>query len=365
MNQSLFVNSPSEDIWTFDESLFDSRCEQPIGVYTIVDSQEQFSRFNCSLSHGLIRVNSLENHETLGIMNIRNCFMKILKQTNIGGKVLLGIRFIKNQYYEDIYSDQKQQLSLLYQTLKKYCLLTQFFKFYSVKELIGEGNFSKVYRAEKKSTFHQAAIKYYEKQVYSGEGVEKKGLLNEISILRALNHPNIISLNAIYEGDNHVYCVFEYCSGSSLKNYLHKNHRPPLQTTLEIATQLFQALAYLSSRNIIHRDVKPENIMFRESFSNKLLLSDFGFATKVDRQKELFWRCGTPGYVAPEILSDQTYDCKVDVYSAGVIFYQMLCGEAPFYSSNYEEMLALNRKSQISYKVMHKLNVDPWIVHLL
>ena len=91
---------------------------------------------------------------------------------------------------------------------------------------------------------------------------------------------------------------------------------------LTVLQQLLDALVYLHSLKIIHRDVKPENILFRSTKNiTQLGLVDLGFATYEKDFKKLFVRCGTPGYVAPEILDDKPYDCKADVYSAGVIFY--------------------------------------------
>lgn len=92
--------------------------------------------------------------------------------------------------------------------------------------------------------------------------------------------------------------------------------------SLEIIYRIVKGLAYLESKDIIHRDLKPENIIFKsKSNPYEVVIVDFGFATKVEDYKNLFVRCGTPGYVAPEVLNDFPYNTKADVFSAGIILY--------------------------------------------
>lgn len=92
----------------------------------------------------------------------------------------------------------------------------------------------------------------------------------------------------------------------------------------------------------MHRDIKPENVIFKNSLNDEVVLVDFGFASHIEDYKELFTRCGTPGFVAPEVLRDQDYNYKVDVYSVGIIFYLMISGDIPFASSSYEELVEKN-----------------------
>ena len=153
----------------------------------------------------------------------------------------------------------------------------------------------------------------------------------EVNTLRTLDHPNCMKLVELYEGQNYVYCVTEaYLGGNEqchaghlLQRILKKpNGRFSEKESLEILHRILRALAYLESRDIIHRDLKPENIIFRDKDDpHEVVIVDFGFATKVEDYKNLFTRCGTPGYVAPEVLNDFPYNTKADVFSAGIIFY--------------------------------------------
>ena len=104
--------------------------------------------------------------------------------------------------------------------------------------------------------------------------------------------------------------------------------------------------------------MKPENILLKNKFGSQLVLSDFGFATTVFEQQKLFWRCGTPGFAAPEVIQNKVYCNKVDIFSAGVIMFLMMSGQMPFFSSNYDEMLMLNEKAIIDYSPLARRNVD-------
>jgi len=103
----------------------------------------------------------------------------------------------------------------------------------------------------------------------------------------------------------------------------------------------------MHSKNIIHRDLKPENIIFKSSDYIDVGIVDLGFATLEKDYDKLFKRCGTPGYVAPEILNDKPYNCKADIFSLGIIFYMLLNGKVPFYGKSYREIVYKNMKGDI------------------
>jgi len=127
---------------------------------------------------------------------------------------------------------------------------------------------------------------------------------------------------------------------------------------------LLQGLKYLASLNIMHRDLKPENMILEdkgELQSTRLKIVDMGLASDCDKNPYLFNRCGTPGFVAPEIINSNSdeytaYTPKVDVFSAGVIFYIMLIGKSPFKGSSFSEILDLNREAKINFdlKIFNK-----------
>lgn len=143
-------------------------------------------------------------------------------------------------------------------------------------------------------------------------------------MMRVVQNEQCLRLKEIYEGENYIYCLCGLLSGGHLLNKMIKTGHFSEAKSLKLLSQLLAALTYLNSLNIIHRDIKPENIIFRtEKEDSDIVLVDLGFATYKEDYNKLFTRCGTPGYVAPEVLHDKTYDCKADIFSAGTIFYIM------------------------------------------
>ena len=116
---------------------------------------------------------------------------------------------------------------------------------------------------------------------------------------------------------------------------------------------------------IIHWDLKPENIIFKSTSDINIGIVDLGFATLEDDYDKLFKRCGTPGYVAPEILNDKPYDCKVDNYSCGIIFYILLTGKIPFNGHSYKEIVYKNMKAKIDFELPKKMNISKKTLDLL
>lgn len=148
-------------------------------------------------------------------------------------------------------------------------------------------------------------------------------------MLLACSHPHILRLDELHETKNSVYLVMEMLSGGELLNKILDKKLTKAEDVRKIMGNLVSALAYLDKKNIMHRDLKPENVILKnnEDLSN-ICLVDFGLATKVDAKEYIFKRCGTPGFVAPEIINASSeenikFSTKVDVFSAGIMFYLM------------------------------------------
>ena len=139
--------------------------------------------------------------------------------------------------------------------------------------------------------------------------------------MRKLEHENIIKLYEVYESDNHVYLVLELLHGGELFERIVKKGQYSEKDACILMRNLLSALAYMHGKGLMHRDLKPENLILKDNENDwDVKIADFGLATTISGDF-LFKRCGTPGYVAPEILADEKYDEKVDVFSAGVILY--------------------------------------------
>ncbi|KAL6425910.1 hypothetical protein ACFW04_008906 [Cataglyphis niger] len=205
---------------------------------------------------------------------------------------------------------------------------------YTVGHVIGDGNFAVVRHCIHKSTGAEYAMKIVDK--YKCQGKETM-LASEVAILRQVCHPNIISLIAEQETTDQLFLVMELVKGGDLFDAIAAATKFSEAEASVMIGHLTSALAYLHSHHIVHRDVKPENLLVEMDGSHVrcLKLGDFGLAQVV--REPLYTVCGTPTYVAPEILAETGYGLKIDVWAAGVILYILLCGFPPFVSVENEQ----------------------------
>ena len=153
--------------------------------------------------------------------------------------------------------------------------------------------------------------------------------MNEISIMRKLNNPHLLKVYQVYETDHSIYMVMDLINGGELLNRVKETKDFSQKDLAKIMFFLLQALKDLHSKGIMHRDLKPENILFKTANckENDVVLADFGLSTLINEKKYLFFRCGTPGYVAPEVINlkdeNATYREVCDIFSLGVIFHIM------------------------------------------
>lgn len=206
---------------------------------------------------------------------------------------------------------------------------------YKVKEKLGRGAFAIVRRAVRKSDNVQFALKVVRKK--GMDEYNLKALEQEVNIMNNLDHPNIVRLHDLYDTPNHLHMIIDLLSGGELfERILDKGHFSE-KDAAHIITQVAEALNYLHSKKIVHRDLKPENLLFANTEDDTIKLVDFGLAKK--NVTPLTTPCGSPAYVAPEVLERQAYGCEVDWWSLGVILYILLCGFPPF----HDEMNNLKR----------------------
>lgn len=212
--------------------------------------------------------------------------------------------------------------------------------------------FIKVYMVEKKGTKENFAVKAFNKKCSYSQNKGKEAIINEIEIMKILNHENCLKLFEVYETDNSLYLVMEYMQGSPLSNYLKKQGKLHENEALKLLKQILMGIEHMNLHKVMHRDLKPDNIIFKDEKNTILGIVDFGLAMKIG-DPFLFYRCGTPGFVAPEVANFkdgcEPYDYRCDMFSAGVIMHQMLLNSPVFKAANYNELLQLNRKCEIDY----------------
>ncbi|XP_030047519.1 serine/threonine-protein kinase DCLK2 isoform X1 [Microcaecilia unicolor] len=202
---------------------------------------------------------------------------------------------------------------------------------YKIGKVIGDGNFAVVKECMERSSGKEFALKIIDKAKCCG----KEHLIeNEVAILRQVKHPNVIMLVEEVDTPTALYLVMELVKGGDLFDAITSSTKYTERDASAMVYNLASALKYLHSLNIVHRDIKPENLLVCEysDGTKSLKLGDFGLATVVEGL--LYTVCGTPTYVAPEIIAEIGYGLKVDIWAAGVITYILLCGFPPFRSEN-------------------------------
>ncbi|XP_074271344.1 serine/threonine-protein kinase ATG1c isoform X2 [Silene latifolia] len=209
---------------------------------------------------------------------------------------------------------------------------------YMVGKQIGCGSFSVVWHARHRIHGTEVAIKEI-----SMSRLNKKlqeSLLSEIFILKQIVHPNIIRLHEIIEVPGKVHLVLEYCRGGDLFMYIQRHGRVPEATAKHFMLQLAAGLKVLRENNLIHRDLKPQNLLLSTNDSSSdLKIADFGFARSLQPRGLAETLCGSPLYMAPEIMQLQKYDAKADLWSVGTILYQLVTGKTPFTGNNQIQLL--------------------------
>ncbi len=217
---------------------------------------------------------------------------------------------------------------------------------YTIEQKIGKGSFGKVYFG-KDEFGEKCAIKCIKKKnIKTGEL-----LLNEVNIGVKMNHPNILGIKKVYEDKKTISLVMEYCDGGDLLTYITNSPGGKLDDikTIEIIIQILEGLNYLHNEvGICHRDLKPENCLIVNKGENgfTIKLIDFGVAQYINKGHRIRGQLGSSAYMAPEIITKPFYNEKIDVWSAGIILYNMTTGCEPF-----KELKKLKAKYLINREV--------------
>jgi len=205
---------------------------------------------------------------------------------------------------------------------------------YDIRETLGSGNFAAVKLAIHKETGKRYALKMIDKRKYLKFGMNRKGtLMDEVDILKRISHPNIISIEEVFDSEQMLCIVLELVTGGELFDHIIECGYFDEMKARKLFLQITEAIHYLHQNGIAHRDLKPENILFTDSLRETLKLGDFGLSRMLREGSLMQTMCGTPQYLAPEVLlnnEQQGYSKKVDLWSLGTILYIMLSGSPPF-----------------------------------
>ncbi|XP_072276778.1 calcium/calmodulin-dependent protein kinase type 1 isoform X2 [Pyxicephalus adspersus] len=218
---------------------------------------------------------------------------------------------------------------------------------YEFRDVLGTGAFSEVVLAEEKKTQKLVAIKCIPKKALEGK---ETSIENEIAVLRKIKHTNIVSLEDIYESRSHLYLIMQLVSGGELFDRIVEKGFYTEKDASQLIKQILDAVKYLHDMGIVHRDLKPENLLYYSlDEDSKIMISDFGLSKIEGSGSVMSTACGTPGYVAPEVLAQKPYSKAVDCWSIGVIAYILLCGYPPFYDENDAKLFEQILKAEYEF----------------
>ncbi|KAJ8371303.1 hypothetical protein SKAU_G00113310 [Synaphobranchus kaupii] len=218
---------------------------------------------------------------------------------------------------------------------------------YELREKLGEGAFSEVRVARHRCSQRLVAVKCIHKRALKG----REALLeNEIAVLRKIDHENIVSLEETFETPTKLYLVMTLVTGGELLERILDRGIYTEKDGSRVIQQVLEAVRYLHQLGIVHRDLKPENLLYESPLEDsKIVISDFGLS-KMEEQGVLSTACGTPAYVAPELLQNKTYGKEVDLWAIGVISYILLCGYPPFYDENDTQLYRQIIKAEYEFE---------------
>jgi serine/threonine protein kinase len=276
-----------------------------------------------------------------------------------------GFKMGEGSQCEEFYTESAAKLDVWLTFLSKLCILSDIKLDYKINKVIGRGSYAVVYQGvSMDSTRAEYAIKRIKKSVIRKSDRLVSALENEFTALRLLNHPRIAKLCKVYESSRDVCLVQELVSGGELLDRLAAQGRFSEEVVKPFAKRLLETLHYMHSKGVVHRDLKPENLVFTSPDKLDFKIIDFGLAAFCVTGK-LNDRCGSPGYVAPEVLANQSYDDKVDVFSAGVVLFIMLTNRSPFEGETQKEILRRNIEGRIDFSARELDHVSIDFVKLL
>jgi len=226
---------------------------------------------------------------------------------------------------------------------------------YEQFERIGKGSYGTVYRVRKIGD--EEGVNYAAKvmQISDFKQSDVKRIKEEIKIMKKLNHPDVMQLKDVFETKKKVVLIMDYCYGGHLLDRITRTTQYSEQTASRIVYRMAKVLKYLHRKGITHRDLKPENILFvNKSENSPIKVVDFGlskYSSHGPFGKTMKTPCGTPTYVAPEVLFKNGYGSQVDMWSLGVILYVLLSGYPPFYGSTLPKLIMRIKRAEFDFNL--------------
>ena len=270
------------------------------------------------------------------LSNANNLDKQILDQTILKDKTAPNSPIVLEERKDDEYLKEKliKLIKENHKTKGHYPQTT--LDFYRLIKMIGKGAFGKVFLGVHLLTGKYVAVKSIEKK-YIKEETSQKRIFQEVYILKKINHQNVIRLLEVFENKRYLFLVLEYAPKGDLLKYVKRKTKLDENIAKEIFAQIVGGLRHCHRNLILHRDVKLDNVLLDRN--NKVKICDFGVSRFVKKGQVIKEQCGTPAYIAPEIIKDKGYEgCYADIWSLGVLLYAIVTGSVPFKADNIEDL---------------------------
>ncbi|GAA5987117.1 hypothetical protein JCM10908_001032 [Rhodotorula pacifica] len=246
---------------------------------------------------------------------------------------------------------------------------TSIHSFYEVREQIGKGSFAVVRKGVRRSDGMMVAIKIIQRARFAHNPKTVEMIEREVGIIQTLEHRFCVRCYDYFEDDQRIWLVLEYVDGGDLLEFVMKRRGLKESEVREIALMICEAVAYLHSRGITHRDLKPENLLLTRGEHPVCKVTDFGLAKMVDDQTRLLTMCGTPTYLAPEVILNPNpkagYGSIVDAWSIGVVLWCCLTNQTPFDETESEPLALRMRSRQVDMAMPRSLGVSDVAIDFL
>lgn len=227
---------------------------------------------------------------------------------------------------------------------------------FNLDDHLGSGTFGKVYKGKALDSSLIVAIKVIDLKVTSENKNLLKSLENEVELMKKLDSPYVVRLYDTYYTKNHFYLVTEYCNQGDLRNFFLQSKKAfSEKQARSILKDIIKGLEELSKHKIIHRDLKPENILIH---NNNFKIGDFGLSKSVENfQNQILSSCvGSPLYMSPQVIKMEHYTSKCDIWSLGLIYYEMLFGKTPWPATNVNDLIRRTSKEPLRFPYQIFLN---------
>lgn len=369
----VFDTAFNEKIWT-SESPDETLSPSPRKLFTNSQvSGELFIKTGEKLNsrYGILRDKVLFLYETFNskypeqLILMEGCYAEIIGDYYVTNKFGIQITHQNINFGEImLWSDSRKERDDWLRYLEIASNNKKFKEFYSIGDKIGQGKFSDVYTCTEHISYKKWAVKVINKQKLTS--LEKELLSSEIKILKIVSHPNIVKIKEIFDSKKHILIVMELIEGGELFELIQKRKVFSEYATSKIIKQLLDAVIYLHELGILHRDIKPENILLTDNSDiPNIKLADFGLSKLSAPNESQLLACGTLGYVAPEVLSQNGYSFKADLWSVGIITYLLLRGRLPFDHKDKKVLIDLTLKACLSFEEPYWKAFTPFALSFL